>query len=151
MRTCFVKASKCASLVSCLPALERVVLVLSLLTRDDLGGLLEALAWCPRLRALDLSVECFASSEGDLHWPLPYASAFAKLSSLTTLGLEFDEEKPFTLADVVGALVPLTGLVELDLPPTSTSCVARRPGAVQAFAVTGIPELGYLCPGGGLP
>ena len=115
MRTCFVKASGCASLVSCLPALERVVLVLSLLTRDDLGGLLEALAWCPRLRALDLSVECFASSEGDLHWPLPYASAFAKLSSLTKLGLEFDEEEPFTLADVVGALVPLTGLVELDL------------------------------------
>ena len=111
------KASGCASLLSCLPALERVTLNLRLLIRDDLGCLLEALAWCPRLTALDLCVEMFQSGQGDdeQHWPFPYASAFAKLSSLTKLALAFGQEEPCTLAAVVGALVPLTGLMDLDL------------------------------------
>ena len=48
-------ALACTSLVSCLPALEHVDLCFS----DSLllkiwGCLLEALAWCPRLRVLDL-------------------------------------------------------------------------------------------------
>ena len=43
-------------LVSCLPALQDVTLTLTRpLKTDDLGCLLEALARCPRLRALDLS------------------------------------------------------------------------------------------------
>ena len=53
--------------------------------------------------------------DGDLHWPFPYAPSFAKLSSLTKLALGFHEEEHCTLADVVGALVPLTGLAELSL------------------------------------
>ena len=122
----YANVKACASLVSCLPALEDVSLVLCLLIRDNLGCLLEALARCPRLRALDLSVECFARSEGDggLPWPFPYVSAFAKLSSLTKLSLAFDEE-PCTFADVVGALLPLTSLVELDLS-------LRQPAVVPA-------------------
>ena len=58
------------------------------------------------------------SDEGDeayQHVSFPDAPAFAKLRSLTKLALSFNEEIPFTLADVVGALVPLTGLAELGL------------------------------------
>ena len=40
-------------------------------------------------------------------------AAFAQLRSLTRLALSFWEEDTYTLADVVGALVPLTGLAEL--------------------------------------
>ena len=47
-------ASACAGLVSCLPALETVELIVSL-DAHDLGCLLEALAWCPCLRSLDLT------------------------------------------------------------------------------------------------
>ena len=51
-----VEAVAWISLVSCLPALQDVTLhVTGVNTEDDLGCLLEALAWCPRLRALDLS------------------------------------------------------------------------------------------------
>ena len=121
-----VKAPACESLVFCLPALEVVTLVLCEPTRDDLGSLLEALAWCPRLRALDLSVEYFEDSEGDddQSWPSAYESAFAKLSCLTKLKLVFEDEL-CTVADVLGALVPLTGLVELDL-------LLRQPAVVPA-------------------
>ena len=54
-----MKASACASLVPCLPALEDVTLSLgeTLWDPEGLGCLLEALAWCPRLRALDLFIE----------------------------------------------------------------------------------------------
>ena len=49
----------------------------------------------------------------DLHWPFP-APALAKLSSLTSLDLIFTNE-PYILADVVGAVASLTGLVDLYL------------------------------------
>ena len=52
-----MEALACASLVTCLPALEDVSLWLCPLNKDDLWCLLEALAWCPRLKALDLSME----------------------------------------------------------------------------------------------
>ena len=112
----------CTSLVSFLPALEDVELKLCApVGPEELGCLLEALAWSPRLRALDLSTHravdgyMFGADEGDadLHWPFP-APALAKLSSLSSLALSFYKE-PYALADVVGALVPLTGLVDLSL------------------------------------
>ena len=111
-----VDASVCASLVSCLPALEGITLDLPMLISDDLVCLLEVLAWCPGMRALDLSVECFEVGESvHLPWPFPCASAFAKLSSVTKLALDVMQEVPFTLADVLGALVPLKCLAELSL------------------------------------
>ena len=117
--TVYGEASACASLVSCLPALEDVTLSPNApLVRDDLGCLLEALAWCPRLTALDLCMgECRpdAEDEEDLYWPFPDAAVFAKLRGLTKLALFANEDDPFDLADVVAALMPLTGLIELDL------------------------------------
>ena len=113
-----VRASICASLVASLPALESVSLGLCPLVRGNLGCLLEALASCLGLRALTLCVQRFECGEGDddMHGPFPYASAFAKLSRLTKLALTlaFHKEEPCGLADIVGALVPLTGLVALD-------------------------------------
>ena len=116
------------SLVSCLPALQDVTFSLNApLVRDDLGCLLEALAWCPQLRALDLCTLHegirYAADE-DLHWPFPDAAAFAKLRSLKKLALFF-EDKHFCLADIVNALMPLTGLAELRLE-------LRQPGVMPA-------------------
>ena len=134
------RASGCVSLVSCLPGLEDVRLCLAGRTADDLGSLLEALAGCPRLKALDLSMECYDHSsmdsfdtlsevysetggeDEDLDPPFPDAAAFlaslAKLSSLTKLALAMDNAEPYTLTDVVTALVSLTCLAELciDIP-----------------------------------
>ena len=140
-----VQASVCTSLIFSLPALESITLSLSPLIRDDLGCLLVTLAWCPCLRVLDLSMGCFEDSEGDddLRWPVSYASAFAKLSSLTKLALAFNEEEPCTLADVVGALVPLTGLVELSLGLLQPAVV---PAALGRFKVLQSLELQSFSP-----
>ena len=113
-----MEASACISLVSCLPALQDVRLCLDApLVRDHLGRLLEALAQCPRLRALDLAMSYPENigDDADLHFPFPDAAAFAKLGSLTKLALDLHEEQQFCLADVVSALVALTGLAELHL------------------------------------
>ena len=65
------------------------------MAREDLGSLLEALAWCPRLRALDLYMSGgiqfipgsdYAYEEAYVPFPAP---ALANLSSLTSLGLSF--------------------------------------------------------------
>ena len=122
-------ASACTSLVACLPALEDVKLCLP--GSDELGGLLEVLAWCPRLRALDLRIEDEVDDEedpysydydeeNDAQRLFPDATAFAKLHSLTKLALSFYEDSnsllaPLVLSDIVTALVPLTGLAELKL------------------------------------
>ena len=90
----------------------------ALLTRDDLECLLEALAGCPRLRGLDLTVDSLREAEDDDGPQRPFldASTFAKLTSLTKLALHVGyETDAMTLIDVVGALVPLTGLAELSL------------------------------------
>ena len=108
-------APACTSLICCLPSLETVPLrVTAPLAINDLGGLLEALAWCPRLRALSLYMRKPESHwpNEHLHAPFP-APALAHLSSLTSLALQFDELDPYTLADVVGALVSIRGLAEL--------------------------------------
>ena len=102
--------------MSCLPALETVQLNLYLPFASDLGCLLEALAWCPRLRKLDLSMSDETNEEyeeyEDLYLPFP-APALANLSSLTSLAWSFHKQDPYTLADVVGALVSMTGLAAL--------------------------------------
>ena len=91
----------CISLVSCLPALENVRLrLVGPLIRDDLGCLLDALAWCPRLGTLNLATLHEHQQGGhvgpeDLYWPFPGAPAFAKLRSLTKLVLSFDGRDPF--------------------------------------------------------
>ena len=110
-------ASACTSMVSCLPTLEQVELSLpGTLGPGDLGCLLEALAWCPRLSGLDLFVAGRRDGqEGEAYCPLPDQSAFAKLRSLTELALSFDEADPHSLDDMVGALVPLTGLAKLTI------------------------------------
>ena len=135
------EALACASLVACLPALVDVSLWLLPLDRDDLWCLLEALAWCPRLQALDLCADCFVAGEGDgdLHRPFPYAPSFAKLRSLTKLTMTFFEE-PCTLADVVGALMPLTGLEELSLTlyqPAVVPAALGRFKRLQSLAFRG--------------
>ena len=114
-----VSALDCASLVSCLPALERAELALyGSMVVNDLGCLLEVLAWCP-LRELDLYMGDLKRvgevdfEQVDPPQPFPAAPAFAKLHSLTKLVLFFHEDGTHVLADVVGALVSLTGLAEL--------------------------------------
>ena len=107
------------SLVSCLPTLQDVTLSLDgPLIRDDLGCLLEALALCPRLSTLDLSTRqehTLRVADENVYWPFPDAAAFEKLRSLTKLALYFYKEDHFCLADMVSALVPLTGLAELSV------------------------------------
>ena len=111
-------APTCTSLVFSLPALEGVDLeVFGPVVREDLGCLLEVLAWCPRLRALKLNMGGTCDgSEGydDLCVPFP-APALAALSSLTWLDLCFDYVDHYSLADVVGALVSMTALAGLHL------------------------------------
>ena len=73
--------------------------------------LLETLAWCPRLRALSLSA---GNYEGEVANVFP-SLALAKLRSLTKLALQIGGADTYTLARVVGALVPLTDLAELEI------------------------------------
>ena len=129
-------ALACMSLVSCLPALQRAELRLPhSLTSDDLGCLLEGLAWCPRLDALSLFIP---EGEGDdARQPLPSTAAFTKLRSLTWLGLALDI---YTFVSVMDAVVPLTGLTELTVR-------ARQPAVVPAALgqLKGLRELNFLC------
>ena len=107
-------APACTSLVSCLPAVEQVELYLrAQVGHEDLGCLLEALAGCPHLKALELRMYLPHDGEPcqDLYWLFP-APALAQLGSLTSLALGFGYEC-YALADVVVALAPLTGLVKL--------------------------------------
>ena len=105
----------CTSLVVCLPSLESIKLRLPgpLFTRD-LGCLLEALAWCPRLRALDLEAVDGTRDERDGAIFLP-SLGLERLRSLSKLSLHLGLEETHSLADVVGALVSLTDLAELEL------------------------------------
>ena len=122
-----------ASLVSCLPALEDVSLSPRASLSVDQGRLLEALALCPRLRALDLFI-CIVGRhrDGDPLDLFPGASAYANLSSLTKLSLAFGNFNRYPLADVVGALVPLAGLAELSIdspqPPVVPAALGQLKG-----------------------
>ena len=128
-------AAACTSLVICLPALKRVHLELkSPMIRDGLGRLLGALAACPRLTSLSLSMG-FPERFGRMHptWMLPSLAPFAQLRSLTKLSLTFDEVKFYPLADVVRALVPLTGLVELYVCFSQPTVVPAALGQLKAL------------------
>ena len=129
-------ASACISLVSCLPALEDVLLSLDApLVKDDLGCLLEALAGCPCLRALDLSTVQLGDTGDkiDVYWPFPDAATFAKLRCLTKLALSFRAADQFCLADMVSALVPLTGLAELSLKSCQPAVVPAALGHLKGL------------------
>ena len=121
----------CMSLITCLPALEDANLCVLLLAKE-LRGLLEALAGCPRLRALALDLN---PSSGQRKTPMrhfPDAPAFAKLRSLTKLALSFHEIDTRILDGVAGALVSLTGLAELKLESQVKGAQAFKPAAVPA-------------------
>ena len=139
----YAAAPACTGLVSCLPALEDVQLCLCPpVVPDDLGCLLEALAWCPRLRALNLFMSDrikYIPEPGEeyeeLYLPFP-ARALAHLSSLTSLVLAFDDNDPYSLADVVGALVALTDLAQLSiglLKYANTQLVPAALGQLKAL------------------
>ena len=132
---CDAPASACARLVSCLPALESADLrIYGPLSLDNVGSLLEALASCTALRALDLFL--VTDYRVDAPQPVPAsvcAPAFAMLRSLTSLALTFRDDGAYTLAEVLGALVSMTGLVDLyigqsqdppDLPQASVVTAA---------------------------
>ena len=140
-------APACTSLVSCLPALEDVTLMLCApLDQEDLGCLLEVLAWCPGLRALDLylSMPGFFEGHGHLHWPFPEPD-LAKLRSLTSLALRFDAS-PYELDNVVDALVSLTGLVELCIKVFRTDEVQVVPAALGQLKALRSLELTGMSP-----
>ena len=66
-------APACISLVCCLPSLQDVWLNLGgPLVPDELGCLLEALAWCPRLKALSLLMHDYDRDDGDEDPYLPF-------------------------------------------------------------------------------
>ena len=127
-----------ASLVSCLPALESARLrMLGPLAPDNVGFLLEALASRPALTALDLLVRG-VNDHDDKRLPdaLGCAPAFAKLRSLKHLALNFGAGDRYTLGDVVGALVSLTGLTELHIclpQPTAVPAALGQLKALQAL------------------
>ena len=140
----------CASLVSCLPALEFIELNLpwSLYT-TDVGSLLEALAWCPRLTVLNLWM---TDDEGDETMQSPplldYWPTFGGLRSLAHLGLSFRVgRRPgwaanagFVLVDVVEGLTSLTGLEGLTLvsyqPAVVPECLGQLKG-LRSLECTG--------------
>ena len=107
----------CTILIGCLPTLEIVKLGFSKqLLPDKLSCLVEALACCPRLKALDM----LAVPRVDEEAPQPFpasgcAPAFAKLRSLTRLSLVFNVAGPTMSPAMIKALAQLERLVELEL------------------------------------
>ena len=127
-------ASACTSLVCCLPALEQVELRLyGPLVPGDLGSLLEALSWMPRLRALNLHITCSLADVDEDMEPIPDVRAFTKLRSLTKLALAFDEADPCIVPDVADALAPLTGLAELMLTLPGTAVLPAALGRLKGL------------------
>ena len=140
-----------ASLVSCLPALQAVELRPLSPPREagsyapspgvpgDLGGLLEALACCPRLEALVLG-----DYGGDqARWPSCDWAAFSNLRSLTKLSLALaPNQSPDTLPGIANALASLPGLAELDLWLGGQSAVVPaalgKLKALRSLRVTGL-------------
>ena len=115
-----------------------------MLTSYDMGCLLEALAWCPRLTGLSLIMESFREAEDDEGPPRPFpdASSFAKVTSLTKLALRVQlETDAMTLTDVVGALVPLTGLAELSLGLPQPAVVPAALGQFKGLQALAFEDL----------
>ena len=88
-----------------------------------MGSLLEALAWCRSLRALDLHAVYHEDDAEDAHawqpFPASGCAALAKLQRLTELDLSFRTGDRFPLTHIVYPLVALTGLVVLNLSMSS--------------------------------
>ena len=130
-------ASACTSLVTCLPALETAELGLKeSLSLPDLTFLLEALAWCPRLRALGLIVaeDGVDVDVGDaVVQPVADLPAFGKLRRLTSLHVAFGEVFPYTLTDAVDSLVALTGLTELTITLGAPAAVPASLGQLKGL------------------
>ena len=116
-------ATACARLVECLPALEHADLSFNddPLLPSDVGRLLEALACCPRLGAFNLCLRNMGGWDDEEYAPIMHSrvlhslAPFAKLRSLTKLSIFFEDTDCYPLADVVRALVSLTGLAELTI------------------------------------
>ena len=124
-------ALACTSLVVCLPSLERVELCLpGPLFTPDLGCLLEALAWCPHLRALHLEALDGMRYNGGGAISVP-SLGFAKLRSLTKLELGFGAADTHSLGNVVYPLVSLTDLAELHID-VDVPLTRRQPAVVPA-------------------
>ena len=129
----FVLATACTRLVTCLPALEDVQILSSLMAPCDLVRLLEALACCPRLGVLSLWVLNTDRCHGEVY-PIEHSlGPFAKLHSLTKLSFCFDDTEVCPLADVVRALVPLTGLAELGFTSEHPAVVPAALGQLKAL------------------
>ena len=115
-----------------LPALEHAHLKLAKNTAPNgLGLLLEALASCTRLRSLGLTLvnaEDVRPIES-----LQSLAPFAQLRSLTHLSLDFYDVDFYPLADVVRALVPLTGLAELTICCLQDAVVPAALGQLTAL------------------
>ena len=133
-------AAACTSLVACLPALERVYLQLSTsMGVDGLGRLLGALASCPRLECLGLFNGVPMVYVVGYKERLPPTSmlhslaTFARLRSLRKLTLNFKGVDYCPLADVVRALVPLTGLAELAIGLSQPAVVPAALGQLTAL------------------
>ena len=126
------------SLVSCLPALETVDLCLPRpLVPMELGCLLNALSWLPRLQTPDLSVDendaDASSDDSSDDEACPDTSVFAKLRSLTKLALSFCEADTYTVAGVVDGLVSLTGLAVLNLGLPQSTVVPAALGQLKGL------------------
>ena len=142
-------ASAYVSLVSCLPALQDVNLSgTEPATADDSGSLLEALAWCPCLRALKLCIRLDHGEDGALR-RFPVAPALAQLRGLTKLALSVMHLDSPTLDSVACALASLPGLAELTLVrwdwESDASCDASADTVVPAALgqLTGLRTLAF--------
>ena len=114
------------SLVSCLPALERVELRLyESLTAGDLRCLLEALAWCPRLRVLGFYTETYQGRA--VPQAFPDMPKLMKQRGLKALALNFRREI-FAFASMMDAVVSLTGLIDLNQEHLETVYEKRGSG-----------------------
>lgn len=107
----------------------------------DLGGLLEALACCPRLEALVLGQS--GGEQEEARWPSCDWAAFSNLRSLTKLALDLaPRQSPDTLPRIVDALASLTGLAELDVAAGCHSAVVPATlgqlKALRSLQLTGL-------------
>ena len=94
------------------------------LTSDDLGSLLEALARCRSLRALNLRATYCEPTHARQPFPASGCPAFAKLHRLTKLEFFFSMGRsvlghPIPLTSIVSPLGALTGLAVLKLSMSS--------------------------------
>ena len=99
---------------------------------------LEALACRPRLGSMTLSIDHKEGSDWwDPGWMQHSLAALAQLHSLTDLSLGLVDLDFYPLADVVHALVPLTGLTNLYIQFSQPVVVPAALGQLKA--------LEYLC------